>query len=529
MLSLASWVVLLVLLALTSATVAPPAQRYRPKWESLDTRPVPAWFDEAKVGILLHWGRYSVPSFGSEWFWHKWRQDKEPPYVEFMKRNYRPCFTYQDFGSQFTAELFDPEKALGRHLRTVVKGLIAFTFLLLWAGVGWGHHSYETAVRRVAVARLDVALLDLATGGAGVVVLRAGKARHLGIQYRSGARYVVLTSKHHEGFALWPSNMSTNWNSQDVGPNRDLLGDLASAVRRKKGMRFGVFHSLSEWFHPLYLADKESNFTRARYPQAKAFAELKELVERLIAKLASLCRYHPDLLRIEGDSEAPASCWNSSSFLAWLYNDSPVRSTVVVNDHWGKDVRCKHGDIFAGCGVQQKRKWEQYVNLDKSSWGYRREARLEEYYKTAELIDLLVSTVSSNGNLLVNVGPTKEGTITPAFHERLRDLGRWLSVNGEAVYGSKTWKHQKDAASNVYYTSKGNNVYAFVLRWPTGEKLHLQSLELSSAGRVTLIGTSDELKWIAENGNGTEVMFPKLTPDKLPTPWALVLKVEGAL
>ncbi|KAH6941343.1 hypothetical protein HPB50_016678 [Hyalomma asiaticum] len=437
-----SWSVALA----TGASVEPRADRYSPDWQSLDTRPTPSWFDEAKVGVMVHWGVYSVPSFGGEWFWHRWREGKEPKYAEFMQRNYRPGFTYQDFAPQFTAEL-------------------------------------------------------------------------------SGARYVVVTSKHHDGFTLWPSNASVNWNSMDVGPHRDLVGDLASAVRRKQGMRFGVYHSMMDWFHPLYLADKESGFTEARFPHAKTLQELRELVER----------YQPDVLRTDGDMEAPDTYWNSTNFLAWLFNDSPVRSTVVVNDNWGKEARCKHGDSFTACGGEQgvllQHKWEHYVNLDKSSWGYRREASLSDYHTSQELIDKLVSTVSRNGNFLVNVGPTKEGTITPAFEERLYDMGKWLSVNGEAVYGTHPWKHQQDEATpDVWYTAKGDTVYAFVQRWPKNDELHLQSLDMKSAeGSVTLLGMpGGVLRYAAAKTKGTVVVLPRLTPDKLPTPWGLVLKIEGA-
>lgn len=457
MLVVASSFVLAVAVALAGATALPPTERYSPDWASLDSRPTPSWFDEAKVGVMVHWGVYSVPSFGGERFWHKWREGKEPKYAEFMRRNYKPGFTYQDFAPQFTAELFDPDR---------------------WADI------FE----------------------------------------KSGARYVVMTSKHHDGFALWPSNASTNWNSQDVGPHRDLVGELANAVRRKQGMRFGVYHSLMDWYHPLYMADKESGFTSARFPQAKTMMELKELVER----------YHPDVIRTDGDLEAPASYWNSTAFLSWLFNHSPVRSTVVVNDNWGKDVRCKHGDSFTTCGgeqgVLQHHKWEHYVSVDKSSFGYRREASISDYFTTRELIEKLISTISCNGNLLINVGPTKEGTITPAFEERLYELGKWLSLNGEAVYGSKAWKHQRDAAAqNVWYTTKGDTVYAFVLSWPKDDDLYLQSLELSSGSKITMLGLSGELKWTAGNGKGTMVHLPKLTPDKLPTPWALVLAVHGAI
>ena len=82
---------------------------YTPDWTSIDSRPLPSWYDEGKVGIFIHWGVFSVPSFGSEWFWNNWKTGQQP-YVDFMKRNYRPDFTYADFASQFTAEFFDPEE-----------------------------------------------------------------------------------------------------------------------------------------------------------------------------------------------------------------------------------------------------------------------------------------------------------------------------------------------------------------------------------------------------------------------------------
>ncbi|XP_065288998.1 tissue alpha-L-fucosidase-like [Dermacentor albipictus] len=460
----------LLLLALAAAVGSSRARRYSPDWSSLDTRPLPPWFDEAKIGVFLHWGVFSVPSFGSEWFWHNWHE-MQPAYVLFMMRNYRPGFTYQDFAPEFTAEFFDPAR---------------------WAD----------------------------------------------IFAKSGARYVVLTGKHHEGFTLWPSNVSWNWNAKDVGPHRDLVGDLADAVRRRGGMRFGVYHSMMDWYHPLYLADKASGFESALFPPAKAIPELVEIVNR----------YEPDIVWSDGEWEAPDTYWNSTSFLAWLYNDSPVRSTVVVNDRWGKGVRCKHGDFF-NCddqfnpGVLQPHKWENCLPIDQRSWGYRRDASLSDYRTIGELLDILASTVSCNGNLLINVGPTKDGIIVPAFEERLTQLGEWLAVNGEAVYGSRPWKHQNDTATpHVWFTSKADVVYVYVMRWPKNEQLFLESLELLPQSRVTMLGlpTEKTFTWVSEQSladvgqrpaarKGTTVFFPKLTPDQLPTPWAWVLKVEGAI
>lgn len=448
------------------ALAAPSTGRYAPNWHSLDTRPTPAWYDEAKIGIFLHWGVFSVPSFGSEWFWWDWQGAKVPAFREFMERNYRPGFTYQDFAPQFKAEFFDPDR---------------------WAE----------------------------------------------IFKKAGARYVVLTSKHHEGFTLWPSAVSWNWNAGDVGPRRDLVGDLARAVRNKGGVRFGLYHSLYEWFNPLYLADKEAGFERNDFVARKTMPELVEIVTT----------YRPEIIWSDGDWEASDTYWNSTQFLAWLYNDSPVRDTVLVNDRWGKGTPCKHGDFY-NCkdhynpGTLVEHKWENAMTVDKDSWGYRRNARLADYHTIEELLAELASTVSCNGNFLLNVGPTSDGVILPAFEERLTQMGTWLEVNGEAIYGSRPWRSQNDTVTpGVWYTSKNDTIYAIVLKWPKNNKLALGSLSLRKGASVTMLGLDGydltpysavtPENWI--NVGLTVITFPPLTPDLLPTPWAWVLKIQGAL
>ncbi len=182
----------------------------------------------------------------------------------------------------------------------------------------------------------------------------------------SGAKYVVLTSKHHEGFCLWPSPFSWNWNSVDVGPHRDLVGELASALRANTEVRFGLYHSQLEWFNPLYLSDKASGFKKQDFVKAKALPELVDLV----------VRYKPEVLWADGEWEAGSEYWNETSFLAWLYNESPVRETVVVNDRWSTNTSCRHGDFFTCSDNYNPKKllahkWENCMPLDQKSWGYR--------------------------------------------------------------------------------------------------------------------------------------------------------------
>jgi alpha-L-fucosidase len=260
------------------------AQSYQPTWKSIDKRPTPAWFGDAKFGIFIHWGTYSVPAYApvlpaklaySEWYWNAMTRGKDDPKADaiqtgtwaFHQKRYGADFPYQNFAPQFHAELFDPDH---------------------WADVF----------------------------------------------ARSGAKYVVLTSKHHEGFALWPSKEASGtwgrpWNAVEVGAKRDVLGDLTDAVRRR-GLRMGYYYSLYEWYNPLWLYDKP------RYVREHVFPQFKDLVTH----------YKPSFIFSDGEWEMSSADWHSAELLAWLFNESPVKDEVVINDRWGGDTRHKHGGYW---------------------------------------------------------------------------------------------------------------------------------------------------------------------------------------
>lgn len=137
-----------------------------------------------------------------------------------------------------------------------------------------------------------------------------------------------------------------------------------------------------------------------------------------------------------------------------------------------------HGDFY-NCkdrynpGILEQHKWENAFTLDKNSWGQRFDLTLQDFMTSKEVIHEIVTTVSCNGNVLINIGPTKYGTILPIFEERLRDMGQWLKVNGEAIYASKPWLYQNDTITpDIWYTSKVEksigllNIYAIVLEYP---------------------------------------------------------------
>jgi len=343
---------------------------------------------------------------------------------------------------------------------------------------------------------------------------------------KAGAKYVVLTSKHHEGFTNWPSKVSFNWNSMDVGPKRDLVGELASAVRNKTDLHFGLYHSMMDWFHPLYLQDKANKFKTQDFVFGKALPELHEIIES----------YKPDVIWSDGDWEAPDTYWNATHFLAWLYNDSPVKDSVLVNDRWGIGIPCKHGDFY-NCqdkynpGVLQAHKWENAMTLDKKSWGYRRQMTVDDVLTVDDLLTTMAKTISCNGNILINLGPRKDGTIDPIFEERLLQLGEWLDINGEAIYSSKPWKYQNDTInSDVWYTSKGKTAYAIVLKWPKDNQLKLGALSTVTVANnavISLMGYDKPLQYDL-SANGITIQMPQLTVNDKPK-YAMVLKISNTV
>lgn len=441
--------------------------RYDPTWDSLMTRPLPGWFDDSKVGIFLHWGVFSVPSYKSEWYWWALDGSKDPDTIRFHNKTYGPDFKYADFAPMFTADLWQPDQ---------------------WA--------------------------DLFK--------------------KAGAKYVVLTSKHHEGFTNWCSQESFNWNACESGPHRDLVGGLTDSVRAA-GLHMGLYHSIFEWFHPLYLQDKANNYTTRRFVDEVYMPEAREIN----------MRYKPDLIWSDGDWEANSSYWRSPELLAWLYNDSPNKEDVIVNDRWGNENppigSGKHfGGYFSGGDRQQAgsqllhHKWENAFTLDGGTWGYSRVSEFAAYLNITTILYEVVSTVAYGGNALINVGPTSDGRIATIFQDRLLQLGAWLDVNGEAIYKTTTWREQNDTAAHgvergVYYTASkdGRTVFAHMMGWPDGNSLALTQPRGSANTTVRMIGCEAPMAWkAAGSGAGLTITIPPLSPRQLPSflgPWVFAL------
>ncbi|MCC7155659.1 MAG: alpha-L-fucosidase [Bryobacterales bacterium] len=483
-----------ILLCLTGSFLVAQT-RYEPTWESIDKRPNPAWFAEAKFGIFIHWGIYSVPAFApvnkkgetpySEWYWNSLTKGQREPKGNatsvFHSRVFGPQFPYQDFAPMFKAELFDA----GR-----------------WA---------------------DVFL-------------------------RSGAKYVVPTSKHHDGFAIWPSAHASKtwgrpWNSVEIGPKRDLLGELTDAVRRK-GLKAGFYYSLYEWYNPLWISDKK------RFVDEHMFPQFKDVVTR----------YKPSIIFSDGEWDLTSAEWKSPELLAWLFNESPSKDEVVIDDRWGKDTRHKHGGYWTteytpGLDLAGH-DWEESRGMGHS-YGYNRVERLEDYHSGRELVLMLVDLVSRGGSVLLDIGPAADGTIPVVMEDRLIQIGDWLKVNGEAIYGTRPWKKTRQwsagkvptmetnkeymvryevtdlvdgagpgmARVESFFTSKGDTLYAIVPGWPARQFV-IQNVKARKSMTATLLGHESPLKWKAAGG-GVQVEVPEFGPALRPCCVASVIKLAG--
>ena len=437
-------------------------QSYEPKWESLDKRETPGWWQDAKFGIFVFWGIYSVPAYAptdsdnvyvkyAEHYMRRLYIKKTPEFVAHHERYFGKDYRYENFAADFTARYFNASD--------------------------W------------------VSLFE-----------------------RSGARYVVLTSKHHDGYCLWPSRYAPRWNSAVIGPGRDLLGEFAEALA-KSSLKMGFYYSLLEWNHPLY-----SDATLEEWTNQLMLPQMKELIEN----------YKPRIFYTDGDWDFPSDRLHSEAFLAWLYNESPVKDDVVVNDRWGKETRGHHGGYYTteynlvhdDAAGEYAHPWEECRGIG-GSFGYNQFENIWDYSSAAELIKILVEKVSAGGNLLLDVGPTADGLIPVVMQARLLEMGDWLSVNGEAIYGSRKLslpvKKQQDG---VYYTVKGRDLYVICTDWKDVINIDIQGLR--KPRNAQLLGCRQKVAVSGSDGR-LRITAPRLSPANLPCDHAWVYKLTDCL
>jgi len=461
--------VLSIFVFICALSFAQPPARYQPNLASLDTHPLPQWYANAKLGIFIHYGLYSVPG---------WAPLSHPEH-DFANTDYIKYNPYAEWYLNVMRVPGSPTEAYHRE----------------HYGANFGYYDFAPIFNRESK--------------------RWNPDQWAATFHDAGARYVVLTTKHHEGFTLWPSktpNPSPTLPSNAQHAERDIVGDLTAAVR-KQGMHMGLYYSGGyDWTFntgPIlsagdYLSVKPETVAYGQY----AFAQIHELIDR----------YHPDVLW--NDIDWPRT-GNALQVEADYYNTIPEG---VIDDRFG----IKHADFtspeYAKLDEISPKKWEECRGLGRS-FGYNRAEGENETIAPAELIALLVDIVSKNGNLLLDVGPEADGTIPPVQMERLKALGAWLKQNGEAIYDTTPWTHataKSVEGDDLRFTRKGDDLYVTVLGKPKGQTITIDGLPVKPGVPITQLGDTNELSPKVQSGNTRFVLRAPLQGD-----YAYTFKLAG--
>ncbi len=469
--------------------------KFEPTWASLEHYQIPQWYQDDKFGIFIHWGPYCVPAFGNEWYPRNMYLGTMREYV-FHRKVFgaQSKFGYKDFIPMLTAEKFDA-------------------------------------------------------------------AQWIDLFRRAGAKFVVPVAEHHDGFAMYDSALS-RWTAAKMGPKRDIVGELAAATRAA-GMVFGISSHRAEhwWFFnggrefdsdvqdPAF-ADFYGPATplpaghsgRDAQPRPDAafledwLARCCELVDKYQPQLfwfdwwIEQIVFQPYLQRFASHYYNRGLEWGKSVAINYKLQTFPEKAAVLdIERGQLKDIR--------------PALWQNDTSVSKNSWGY---IQHHEYKTTVSIIHDLIDVVSKNGALLLNIGPRADGTIPEPEQEMLLEIGRWLAINGEAIYGTRPWKVYGEGPTEVYeggftdtkraaftardvrFTAKGDTVYAILLGWPDTSQGEV-SIGWLRAGSplypgdiqsVELLGSAASVQW-SRDASGLKVKLPAQRPHDA----AFVLKI----
>ena len=448
---------------------------FQASWESLENYTVPQWYLDAKFGIFIHWGVYSVPAYHNEWYPRDmYLRDSEVFKHHVATYGPQSRFGYKDFIPQFKAERFD-----ANHWAELFK--------------------------------------------------------------KAGAKYVVPVAEHHDGFPMYDCSF-TDWSAAKMGPKRDIVGELAAAVRQQ-GLHFCVSsHRAEHWWFFNGGNEFDSDVKDPRYaglygPAQPEKAPLtNEYMDDWLARTCEIVeKYAPELIWFDWWIEQPAFKSYIQRFAAFYYNWAAERHQgVAIN--YKKQAFPEHAavlDIERGqLDTIRPLFWQTDTSVCKKSWGYIQD---HDYKSVDSLVDDLVDIVSKNGTLLLNIGPRPDGTIPEPQEKILREIGQWLSINGEAIYGTRPWKAYGEGPTKVAggsfndtkrktftgedlrFTTKSDTLYAIALAWPEKGKLMVRSLATSAnytkgkIKEVRLLGSNSPLKW-SQNADGLTIEMPAKQP-----------------
>jgi alpha-L-fucosidase len=466
--------------------------KWKPTPESIDQHKAPEWFLDAKFGMFIDWGPWSIAGWapakenGAMYpDWYEFRLDTDSTFMAYHQKNWGSDFKRDDFLPLFKAQEYDPEKLVG-------------------------------------------------------------------IAKQAGMKYIIPFTKHHGGFCLWPSSF-TKRDAGDIGPKRDLIKPLIENCK-KEGLKFGFYFSIEEWEYPLIGDDKyiKPRFWAYDTWEKRTQPTLEEMDHRASGKIAVkdfardylipqavefIDNYDPDILWYDGEWLTEQADLKTYEIASYFYNQAEGRKEVAVNDRYGLEngnrLRFARGDFYTSeyhsLNDEDKKSshaWEECRGISQS-FGFNWQDTEENVISSKAFIDMFVDIVANGGNLLLIVNLDSQGKLPDIQENRLHDIGKWLAVNGEGIYSTRPYNPHSEGPVS-YTRSKDNRyIYAILKEWPGGE-INLNALSDEEFTEVTLLGYEEHLEWDKTKDHMT-VKFPAKWSDNknnLPCDYAWILRFK---
>jgi alpha-L-fucosidase len=463
--------------------------KWKPTRESLEQHQVPEWWKDAKFGMFIDWGPWSVAGWATkkkqgamypDWYLSNIYSDSTT--VKYNRKNWGNDFQRDDFISLFKAKRYRPDK-----------------------------------------------LVKIAKG--------------------AGMKYIALFCKHHGGFCLWPSSY-TQRDVVNMGPGKDLVGPLVEACR-EHGLKFGFYFSIEEWAYPIINDESEVVIRKwggKTVPYSEKFEKrlsgkiaVRDFSEDYLVPQATefIDKYDPDILWYDGDWSTSADDLHTYDISAYFYNHAEGRKEVAVNDRYGtldgESQRSRIGDFYTSeYGDHDKESkqavhaWEENRGISQS-FGFNWQDTKKNVISTKAFVDMFVDIVAHGGNLFLIVNLDGQGALPKIEEERLKDIGRWLKINGDAIYATRRLKVPKDGDDYFTRSKDGRFLYVICTTWP-GKALLIKDCSPIPRSKVTMLGIKGDLRW-RKKGEGVEITIPNYLQNinKRPCKYAWVIRIPVKL